>query len=62
MSDLNLNPNIERPDDFYADLLDAHEGLSKEESDAFNARLILVLANHIGDGEVLRAALKAAAK
>ncbi len=60
MTDLTLDPNIDRPDDFYADLLDAHEGLSKEESDAFNARLILVLANHIGDHATLRAALKAA--
>lgn len=62
MSDLNLDPNIERPDDFYADLLGAHEGLSKDESDAFNARLILVLANHVGDPAILRAALAAAAQ
>ncbi|MCF3596040.1 DUF2783 domain-containing protein [Rhodobacteraceae bacterium LMO-12] len=61
MSDLNLTPNIDKPDDFYAELLAAHEPLSKEQSDAFNARLILILANHIGDRDVLRAALKAAA-
>lgn len=60
MSDLNLNQNIDKPDDFYADLLSAHEGLSKAESDAFNARLILVLANHIGDREVIKDALAAA--
>lgn len=60
MSTLTLTPNIATPDDFYAELLAAHEPLSKEESDAFNARLILVLANHIGDREVLSAALKAA--
>ncbi len=60
MSDLNLTPNIDNPDDFYAELLAAHEGLSKDESDALNARLILVLANHIGDRDVIRAALKAA--
>ncbi|WP_085307376.1 DUF2783 domain-containing protein [Planktotalea arctica] len=60
MSDVNLTPNIDRPDDFYADLLGAHEGLSKEQSDALNARLILVLANHIGDSDVLRGALEAA--
>ena len=41
-------------------LMAAHEGLSKPESDALNARLILVLANHIGDRAVLRAALDAA--
>jgi hypothetical protein len=61
MSDLNLTANIDSPDDFYADLLAAHEGLSKEESDGLNARLILVLSNHIGDRAVLRAALEAAA-
>lgn len=60
MSDVMLEPNIAKPDDFYADLLAAHEGLSKEQSDALNARLILVLANHIGDADVLRAALEAA--
>ena len=61
MSNLNLTANIERPDDFYADLIDAHEGLSKEDSDALNARLILVLANQIGDNATLKAALEAAA-
>ena len=60
MSDLNLNQNIDKPDDFYADLLSAHEGLSKAESDAFNARFILVLANHIGDREVINDALEVA--
>jgi hypothetical protein len=60
MSMLTLTPNIDRPDDFYADLIAAHEGLSKEESDALNARLILILANHVGDRAVLRQALAAA--
>lgn len=60
MADLILTPNIDRPDDFYADLLAAHEGLSKEESDALNARLILVLANHIGDRKALAQAITAA--
>ncbi len=58
---LNTQPNLRDPDDFYDELLAAHHGLSKDQSDALNARLILVLANHIGDREVLRAALKAAA-
>lgn len=62
MSALNLDPNIDRPDDLYADLLAAHEGLTKDESDALNARLILILANHIGDRDVLKEALAAAAK
>jgi len=45
--ELNLDANITDPDGFYDELLGAHEGLSKEESDAFNARLILVLSNHL---------------
>ena len=61
MSDLILTPNIDDADNFYADLLAAHEGLEKADSDALNARLILVLANHIGDGAVLTQAIQAAA-
>lgn len=57
---LKLDPNIPDPDGFYDELLSAHEGLSTDESNAFNARLILTLCNHIGDRDVLRAALKAA--
>lgn len=60
MAELILTPNIDRPDDFYAELIATHEGLSKEESDALNARLILILANHIGDREALSRALAAA--
>mgnify|MGYP001794721836 CR=1 FL=1 len=57
---LILHPNISDPDGFYDELLRAHEGLSERESDAYNARLILVLANHIGDRQILRDALQAA--
>ncbi|WP_183967516.1 DUF2783 domain-containing protein [Sagittula marina] len=57
---LNTQPNIADPDGFYAELIAAHDGLSDEESQTVNARLILLLANHVGDREVLRAALKAA--
>ena len=57
---LNLEPNIPDQDGFYDELLNAHDGLSKEQSDALNARLILILANHIGDRGVLREAIKAA--
>ena len=60
MPKLVTTPNIDRPDDFYAALLALHEGRGKEESDAVNARLILLLANHIGDMDVLREALDAA--
>ena len=57
---LHLTANIPDPDAFYDELLAAHQGLDKAESDALNARLILVLANHIGDRVVLRQALDAA--
>jgi hypothetical protein len=60
MKHLTLDPNISAADDFYAELLAVHEGLSKAESDALNARLILILANHIGDRAVLREAFAAA--
>ena len=60
MTALTLDPNIPDPDEFYDELLAAHQDLSKEESDALNARLILVLANHIGDRDVLSSALSAA--
>jgi hypothetical protein len=60
MAALNTKANIKGPDEFYAELLSVHEGLSKGESDALNARLVLLLANHIGDREVLSQALKAA--
>ena len=60
MTKLNTKNNISKPDDFYADLLAAHEGLSKAQSDAFNARLILLLANHVGDQDILSEALQAA--
>ncbi|WP_299863348.1 DUF2783 domain-containing protein [uncultured Hoeflea sp.] len=60
MTELNTTANIAGPDEFYAELLAVHEDLSKAESDAFNARLILLLANHIGDRAVLSQALRAA--
>lgn len=60
MNDLILTPNIPDPDGFYAELLAVHEGRDGTDSDALNARLILILANHIGDRRVLRQALAAA--
>ncbi|MEO3386233.1 DUF2783 domain-containing protein [Mesorhizobium sp. CAU 1741] len=48
-------------DDFYAALMDAHEGLSFDESARLNARLILLMANDIGDMERLLGLLKSAA-
>ncbi|GAA6163615.1 hypothetical protein NBRC116590_13190 [Pelagimonas sp. KU-00592-HH] len=61
MSDLILTPNINGVDDFYAELIATHEGLSDEDSHALNARLVLVMANHIGDRATLSQALAAAA-
>jgi hypothetical protein len=52
--------NLSQPDDVYNALVDAHKGLSDEQCRAFDARLILLLVNHIGDEEVIREALKAA--
>ena len=57
---LITTPNITAPDDFYEALIEAHRGLSEAESHRFNARLVLLLANHVGDPAVLREALAAA--
>jgi hypothetical protein len=46
-----------RGDDFYESLMHAHQGLSEAESHALNARLVLILANHIGDLATLQDAL-----
>ncbi len=47
-------------DDLYANLIAAHEGLSFEDSASLNARLVLILANYIGDISVLQNALQEA--
>jgi hypothetical protein len=57
---LIATPNLESPDDFYAALIAAHDGLAEAESHALNARLVLLLANHVGSLAVLREALAAA--
>ncbi len=49
--------NLPEHDDFYAELLATHKGLSEAESHALNARLILILANHIGERDVLSEAV-----
>jgi hypothetical protein len=51
------SPNLEDPDRFYAAFVAAHQGLSDEQSELLNARLVLILANHIGDPDVLHEAL-----
>ncbi|MGQ3075637.1 MAG: DUF2783 domain-containing protein [Ferrovibrionaceae bacterium] len=57
---LNTEPNLAAPDDFYEALIEMHRDLTPEESAAVNARLILLLANHIGDTEVLMQAMQRA--
>jgi 3-(3-hydroxy-phenyl)propionate hydroxylase len=60
MAKLNTDPNIARPDDVYEALIDMHRDLTREQSEAVNAKLILLLANHIGDSEVLDEAMRIA--
>jgi len=54
---VNIEPNIAAPDDFYEALIETHRDLSAEQSHLVNAKLILLLANHIGDLTVLRQAM-----
>jgi len=57
---LVTEPNIAAPDEFYEALIAMHAGLDDAQSALVNARLILLLANHIGDANVLREAFAAA--
>lgn len=57
---LDTKTNIQQPDEFYQTLIDAHAGLTDEQSAALNARLVLLLANQIGDLTTLRQAIVAA--
>lgn len=54
---LNTEPHLQSCDDFYEALLAAHQGLTTAQSHALNARLVLLLANHIGDQATLAHAL-----
>ena len=60
MSNIKLNANLKNCDDFYSTLIAAHDGLSDEESEIFNSRLVLILANHIGDEKILKEAIEMA--
>ncbi|MET0345552.1 MAG: DUF2783 domain-containing protein [Casimicrobiaceae bacterium] len=60
MAHLNTKPNLAAPDDFYERLIDMHRDLSEEASARVNAKLILLLANHIGDAEALDEAMRIA--
>lgn len=68
---LKLQPNLKEPgkryfqaytpgDDFYETLIDTHRDLSDEQSALVNAKLVLLLANHVGDLSVLREAMQIA--
>lgn len=57
---LNTQPNLKNVDDFYAMLIESHEGLSNSQSQAMNAALVLVLSNHIGQCDVIKQALEIA--
>ena len=59
-SSLRIDANFDDADAFYAALIDAHRGLSDAESEVMNARLVLLLANHVGARAVLEEALRRA--
>ena len=50
---LRTEPRIEDPDDFYARLISLHEGLDSDQSQSLNSKLILLMANHIGNSQTL---------
>ncbi|MEP7064344.1 MAG: DUF2783 domain-containing protein [Betaproteobacteria bacterium] len=60
MASLVTRPNVVAPDDMYAMLVDTHRGLTDAQSADVNVRLVLLLANHIGDAEVVAEAIAAA--
>lgn len=57
MKHLRTEPRLTDPDAFYALLMEAHRGLDDAASRRLDAKLVLILANHIGDAEVLREAV-----
>jgi hypothetical protein len=57
---MKLTLHFQDADAFYEQLLDAHAGLSREDSELLNARLILLLANQVGDSRVLQECIEAA--
>jgi hypothetical protein len=60
MATLNTEPNLTVPDEFYERLIATHRDLTDAQSALVNAKLVLLLANHIGDADVLAQALAAA--
>jgi hypothetical protein len=61
MSALDTTPRLADPDALYAALMQAHRGLDDAASRRLDARLVLLLANHVGDMDVLREAIALAA-
>lgn len=57
MTALRTEPRLADPDGFYAALMEAHHGLDEAASRRLDARLVILLANHIGDEAVLREAI-----
>ena len=57
---MKTTPNLQDADGFYERLLDAHQGLAREQSELLNACLILLLANQVGDAAVLSDCIAAA--
>jgi hypothetical protein len=57
---MKLTLHFQDADAFYEQLLDAHAGLSREDSELLNARLILLLANQVGDARGLQERIEAA--
>lgn len=58
--ELNLNLNLPDPDEFYKELIDSQRQMNEAEAARMNCKLVLLLANHVGDREVLRAVLRKA--
>ncbi|WP_299806882.1 DUF2783 domain-containing protein [Tardiphaga sp.] len=54
---LSTQSNFADPDSAYRQIVEAHRGLNDAQSVALDAALVLVLANHIGDADVLREAI-----
>jgi len=54
---LSTSSNFAKPDDAFRAIVEAHRGLSEEQSADFDAALVLILANHIGDIDVLQEAI-----
>jgi hypothetical protein len=57
---LSTSSNFAKPDDAFRMIVESHRGLSDAQSADLDAALVLVLANHIGDLEVLREAIELA--